>query len=105
MLSLSRKVNMSGRRRCACKNRGFASHRHVSVAIGMTLREGAISFSAPQWFGSFVSLSVRCEYASLSSSDILDGYRFARRARRPNGSRKLERALHSSSDWRHNMRG
>ena len=32
--------------RCVCKNRGFASHRHVSVAIGMTLREGAISFSA-----------------------------------------------------------
>ena len=91
---------------CVCKNRGFASHRHVSVAIGMTPGRVQSAFLRSQWFGSFVSLSVRCEYACLSSSDILGCYRLARRASvTTNGSRKLERALHSSSDWRHNMRG
>src|SRR4051812_33656764 len=38
------------------------------------------AFLRSQWFGSIVSLSVRYDYACLSSPDILGCYRLARRA-------------------------
>ena len=104
MLSLS-KANMSCRRRAFAKSR-LRLTPPCQCAIGMTPGRVQSAFLRSQWFGSFVSLSVRCEYACLSSPDILGCYRLARRASvTTNGSRKLERALLSSSDWRHNMRG
>ena len=95
----------------SCRRRAFAKieaspHTAMSVAIGMTLREGAISFSALPMVR-IIRVIKRPMRVRLSlSPDILDGYRLARRASvTTNGSRKLERALLSSSDWRHNMRG